>query len=149
MAQKIQDRLLAEFEQLAGRAGLFLYTVEAAGEWLIVDESDGIDTRLCIKHAFEVDGVEFTLSGQAVTAARAEFFIERGLFRSAAVGARRVVIRTEYHDGDRLRELFGVVRDLLKPFALQPLSSDPQQVRLRMEPKGVQDVVRGREAGQS
>lgn len=127
MAQKIQDRLLAEFEQLAERAGLFLYTVEAAAEWLIVDESDGIDTRLIVQHNFERVGVKFKLAGQAVDRPDREFWAERKLYPQAGRRNRPVVeFYAEYADGERLGTLRQLVTDLLAPYAAQLAKLDAQ-----------------------
>ena len=126
MAPKtIQDRITGKFTEIAEAAGLeFVYISPGQlgaepGTWLIMDDSDGLDTRLRVKYRFERDHATFELSGQAVDKPSAEFFAERGLFPSNAAGRRVPKLRAEYVDGEMLRYVFGAVRDLLAPYAVK------------------------------
>lgn len=134
MAPKnIQTRITDKFTEIAEAAGLELIYISPGqrgvepGTWLIMDDSDGLDTRLSVEYRFELDHAKFELSGQAADKPGPEFFTERGLFVKNAAGRRTVQLRAQYEYGDQLRKIFDVVTDLLRPFATRDVPTETFQ----------------------
>jgi hypothetical protein len=134
MAPKsIQDKITEKFIELAEQAGLEFIT--SGSYWLIMDDRDGLDTRLRIKRTFGPDNAAFELAGQAVDRPGTAFFRERKLIRKNVGASNRsrlvIELRAAYGNGEALRKIFGAVHDLLAPYAVRPLSAMPQ-IKLRL-----------------
>lgn len=123
MAPKTVQALIEDkFAALAEAAGLEFVT---SGEhWLVMDTSDGLDTRLRIKRTFESAYLWVEMTGQAVERPDVNFFRERQLVRANAGASNRarlaVTVRAAYDKGDQLAKVFNAVRDMLAPFAAKP-----------------------------
>lgn len=134
----VREKISAKFEALATEAGLELLTAgettspgktDITGTWLVMDDSDGLDTRLRIRFSFDRYLAGFVLSGQAVDARDIPFFRDRGLVREPAgsSGRGRFAVPFQnvgYDDGERFAKLTAAVRDLLAPYAVA-LPDDP------------------------
>jgi hypothetical protein len=111
--QTMQDKLTEEFRRLAeDEAGLEFVittmstTIRNIGKWYVMD---GLDTRMTIKYDFQTDAAVFTLTGPAVR--------ERRLTKPMVA----------YYDvGDHLRNVTGIVRDLLAPYAKNSGAQAPE-----------------------
>lgn len=120
MAPKTVQALIEDkFAALAEAAGLEFVT---SGEyWLVMDTSDGLDTRLRIKRTFESAYLWVEMTGQAVERPDVNFFRERQLVRANAGASNRprlaVTVRAAYDKGDQLAKVFSAARDMLAPFA--------------------------------
>lgn len=122
--QHMQQRLTAEFERVVSEAGLELVQVEAnhqgargvSTSWLVMD---GLDARLSIQALFASGRVNVTLGGQAASDQPNSWYRERSLIPKAApeAGMKVTEVGALYTDGDRLRRIFGAVRELLAPYA--------------------------------
>lgn len=119
----IQDKLLHELETLFASRGLETVQVGSStptargsiGRLLVMD---GQDTRLSLAYVFRDEDVEFQISGQAVDGRYPDFFKERNLF-PMHLGRSHYEQnwRVRYTDGDRVRDLFTLLFELLEPYA--------------------------------
>jgi hypothetical protein len=117
----IQSKLISELDELFTSIGL--ETVQAAttqnargslGRLLVMD---GQDTRLSLGYLFQDEGVLFEISGEAVDAGYPDFFRERSLFPThLGRGHYEQSWRVSYTDGDRVRRLFDLLLELLRPY---------------------------------
>lgn len=121
----MKDKLAAEFAALAADAGLeFVAARQLADNGLGRPEitwhyMDGLDTRLQLRAAFGNRSVGTVISGQATAERDLAWFRHRSLYPkdTGSTGGRALDKSADYADGDQLRRLLGIIRDLLAPYA--------------------------------
>jgi hypothetical protein len=167
MTTTMQTKVTEQIEKIAAEAGLQLITAGTGkglsengrgtadkGTWLLMDDSDGLDTRLHVAWEFRSDSASFRLSGQAVWTPDPEFFTEHGLIRHAEPGSGRVRrYRVDFPDipfaeGDRWGRLTDAIKLLLAPYRVTPAAQDetvgwPELVEIIM------DMAEGKRIGRN
>lgn len=92
------------------------------GTFLVMD---GLDTRLVIEYSFQHGKADFAFSGQAVDTPGKDFFLAKNVFPQVYRGNRKVRIQVIYHEGDSVRRLTGLLKDVLAPYALTRAQGQP------------------------
>lgn len=121
----MQGKLETEFARLAAEAGLeFVAVRQLADNGLGCPETtwhymDGLDTRLQLTAAFGDRRGYAELAGPAVAGPDLDWFKTRHLYPrgTGSVAGRAIDYAASYADGDEIRRLLGIIRDLLAPYA--------------------------------
>jgi hypothetical protein len=135
--QTVQDKITEEFRRLTEDEAGLEFVTDPRGTFGIWYVMDGLDTRMIISYGFTDSLFGVNLEGQAVERPDVDFFVARGLSPEEGWPTwgvrvegfdhpRAVSMEAGFRDGERLRRMLGVVRDLLAAYAKNSAAQAPQ-----------------------